>query len=1043
MAVALIRFISSDYLCLPYKITKIMPFRQISPLFDIFFIIFANTNRFDNTTIIIPMKHILASAVIATAMISCTSGNGIGTPDSSWHGAEWIGAPDTELPCFPQYMPVFCIDYTYTTDGNNNTVFLGANDMRLAQAHLNKEHVAAAPGTSYIAIELDDATGTARLLRRNYKSDEDTPTLMAEGKYTPDGSKHTITAKCELGLMDIYIDGDSVMHAGVGPYGNSSEAIAYPMLADVGITSDGNISDGNIRIYNLRSPHCTVATIADISSAPGDTAWITPPTIGVPMLRTTIDVAKPLRSATWQATARGIYHADINGMPTSDEYFAPGSSQYNRTHFYNTTDITPLLRQGNNTLQVQVAEGWWCGAHTYVGRYWNFYGDRPALLSLVILEYEDGSVEYIPSRAADWQYATDGPVMCGSFFQGEVYDPSRKPSWHQAVAIPTETTIPAEDDDFYPSPRDYSQWKLQPVYGPGVTAVDTLTAVAMTQPMPGVYIYNMGQNFAGVPSITLRNATPGSVVNMRFAEVLYPEMPEYDNNSGEMMMENIRAAMAQDRYTVRGDSMETFSPRNTFHGYQYIEISGVDTPPALEDVKGIVLSSVPEFTASFRSSDPTLNRFWQNIKWSTRANFLSIPTDCPQRNERMGWSGDIGVFTPSANYLADTYQFLRRHTQALRDGQHPDGRFPDIAPSGFGFGGILWGSAGVIIPYECYAHYGDTTILTENYDAMARYMQYIADKCIDPETNIIVQNRQWGDLGDWLSPELDRNDKSLIWEAYYVHLLDMMARSADVLGKTNDADAYRNRRAERIDFFKKTYVDPDTHRTRFSAFGPKEEGELVDTQISYALPIAFGLVDPNEDPEFAQNFINTVTRTNTADDGTVCPPYSLMTGFIGTARITEALTKCGADAEAYALLTSHNYPSWLYPVDNGATSIWERLNSYTNSNGFGGNNGMNSFNHYSFGAVAEWIMNTCAGIRPSDDGGFKSFILQPVVDPRADGLKWMEAFYTTPYGTIVSGWRRQPDGSASYVFEVPEGTTATLRLPGQPERTLTPGQYTF
>lgn len=985
-------------------------------------------------------KFLAVVAVLAGVAAQGTAG----VTDDEWHGAQWIGAGD-ELPLYPQYLPVFKLECSFESNGLKNTVFFGANDERLSKSFLNKEHVEAAGGTSYIALELDGKQGKARLLRRNYTDNEELATIISEADYTEKKGTHKIDISCSLGNIEVDVDGQRLFAKGVNPYGNGGDYMAYPVLADIGLTSDGHIK-GVFTVRNFRSPNAVLTTIEGLAAAPGDTVFTSPAITGQPLLRSSLKIEKKLRKATVKSSARGIYTLKINGKRSSDEYFAPGASQYNRTHYYDTADITGLLSQGDNTLEVQLAEGWWYGPATFIGDNWNFYGDRPSFLSLIVLEYEDGSVEYVPGKASRWEYSTDGPLVCGSFFQGEIYNAGAKAdkmTWHPAKEIPLDGTTPKKSPDTWPMPGDYSDWRFIETYGPGVSAVDTLTAVSITRPRPGVFIYDMGQNHAGAPLICFRNTDAGKTVSMRYAEVLYPTTEKYASNAGEMMMENIRAAMAQDKYIAAGAPVETFSPRSTFHGYRYIEITGIDEALPLDDVRSVALSSIPRMTAHFECSDSSLNRLWKNIEWSTRSNFISVPTDCPQRNERMGWSGDISVFTPSANYLADADLFLRRHMQTMRDCQRPDGRFPDIAPTGFGFGGFLWGSAGIVLPYECWRHYGDTAIIAENYAAMKRYMDYVAEKCIDKTSGLLVQSRQWGDLGDWLSPEHDRNDKSLIWEAYYINCLRMMAEMAEKLGYNQDAENFGSLRENRISFFKNTYIDPETRKTRFSAFEPAKQGRPVDTQISYVLPIAFSIVDPTADKGFAENFLTTVRRTSIADDGRECPLHSLMTGFIGTAQIMNAMSACGAVEDAYELLTSHGYPSWLYPVDQGATSIWERLNSYTIHDGFGTNNSMNSFNHYSFGAVAQWLMSTCAGIRRCDEGcGFAEFILEPTADPRPDGISYVSASYDSPWGTISSSWIKTGSG-VIYKFEIPEGCSARLRLPDSSEKILKSGKYSF
>lgn len=255
------------------------------------------------------------------------------------------------------------------------------------------------------------------------------------------------------------------------------------------------------------------------------------------------------------------------------------------------------------------------------------------------------------------------------------------------------------------------------------------------------------------------------------------------------MLENIRAAMAQDKYITKGGN-ETYSPRFTYHGYRFVEITGIDKALPVENVKGIVLSSIDRLDSHYETSNEKVNKLWNNIVWSTYANFLSIPTDCPQRNERLGWAGDISVFSRTSTYLADVPQFLRRYLRAMRDVQREDGRFPDVAPIGCGFGGLLWGSAGITVPWEIYQQYGDKVVLSEHYDAMCRYIDYIFEKNIDPGTNLLVQEKVWGNLGDWLGPEDNKNDKTLMWEAYFIYDLEIMSKVAAILGKTADAEKY-------------------------------------------------------------------------------------------------------------------------------------------------------------------------------------------------------------------------------------------------------------
>ena len=544
----------------------------------------------------------------------------------------------------------------------------------------------------------------------------------------------------------------------------------------------------------------------------------------------------------------------------------------------------------------------------------------------------------------------------------------------------------------------------------------------------------MGQNMVGVPDIRIRNGTRGDTLVLRYAEVRYPDLPDYEGNVGMVMMENIRAALTQDLYVLKGGP-EVIRPRFTFHGYRYLELSGLEQAPALADVKGQVISSIRHLDSSYETSNELVNRLWENITWSLRANFLSIPTDTPARNERMGWSGDINVFSQAATFLAQVGPFLSRHLLAMRDIQRADGRFTDVAPVGGGFGGTLWGSAGIILPWEVYQQYGDTRILEQHYGAMAEYLAFL-DSRTDPETGRIDE----GPLGDWLSPENSRNDNTLLWTAYHAYDHWIMWQVAGILGKEADAQRYRERFDERKAYFNKTYVDAATGKTVHSGyegrmFGPPpagytppKPGDPVDTQASYAIPLNFGIFEYAQEATAGRNLVATIERENRDDLGQTRPPYSLMTGFIGTASLNHALSRTGNDAYAYRLLRQESYPSWLYPVVNGATTIWERLNSYTIEDGFGGNNSMNSFNHYSFGAVAAWMYNYSLGIRRDPAyPGFKHFILSPTPDPDGE-IRFAKGYYNSPYGRIESSWELA-DRATTYRVTVPPNTTATLMLP--------------
>lgn len=936
--------------------------------------------------------------------------------------ARWIGPSGNSLPLYTDCLSVFKIDFDlYLPPQAKASFSYGCNDPRLMDRSLNIFNMENPADSSGIIFTFD-SDGHIDIFRQGYHPDDDPhrPLASFEAGVLRDGLSH-ISITSNLGHTDVWVNGEKIGYAGLNPVGNGGDFLAFPVVGDMkaDIQEGSGVEIRNLTLSNFRSPSNAVW------SAPGDisrTMLISAEERSMPALKTTflIPAGKTIVGAKLYATARGIYDVSLNGTRITDDYFNPGSSQYNKTHFYQSFDIMSGLKPGKNTIEVQLAEGWWCGPSTFVGENWNFFGDRPSFISNLVIDYSDGSTQYVATSPDTWECSSDGPVVAGSFFNGEVYDAGRVQtlarSWKPAVEIAVDSTACRHIGD-------WDNIAYLPADDNRVRAVDTLTAVSVTCPRPGLWVYDMGQNMAAVPNIEFSNLREGQEISVRYAEVLYPDLPQYAGNEGMIMTENLRAAMCRDIYRARGGYGEVFSPRFTYHGFRYVEISGLDSPLPVEAVKAVAVSSIKGFTANYECSDSLVNRLWNNIRWSTLSNFISIPTDCPQRNERLGWMGDISVFAPTATKLADISGLLRQYLTSVRDCQDDDGRYPDVAPTGFGFGGLLWGSAGITVPWECWQRYADIGLLRTHYPSMKRYVGYILRDAMDPATGIIMQNRAWGDLADWLSPEYDKTDKSLIWECYFIYDLRIMREVAEILGMKDDASYFGALHDERLRFFADTYVDKSSGKTVFSMFDPSRAGSLVDTQVSYALPIAMGIYD---DPRFVDNFLNTVSRENQADDGTICPPYSLMTGFIGTAWIQEALSKTGHAEMAYRLLTSRDYPSWLYPVTQGATSVWERLNSYTHGNGFGENNRMNSFNHYSFGSVGNWLLTRSLGINVDNAG---RIVIAP--EPDSGGrITFARGWIDAPSGRVSSSWRVSGN-EVEFEIGVPEGGDAVFIYGGE------------
>ncbi len=862
----------------------------------------------------------------------------------------------------------------------------------------------------------------------------------------------------------------------LNPMGQGHDYITYGFLCDIGFSVEAGqkASFSNLSISNTRSPANTIFA-EDLSkqsydgifksftantgsglsvsnsaynlSGGSNGIFITadPSHNAMPMLRTTFSAGdKKIASARLYVTARGIYEVYLNGKRIGSDYYNPGLTQYNVTQFYQTYDVTSMVTSGKNAIGAMLGEGWWSGLLSF-GAIWNHFGDRQSLLAKLVITYADGSKNIVTTNDKDWKYYNKGPVVYSSLDMGEVYDATRDAriqgwstasfndaNWKAAQAIAIQgTTYAGGSVDFMGNKEEFDFSKLSIIgqIGQAAGIYKILTAKNLQEVRKGVYVYNIGQNFVGVPRITIKNGKAGAKITVRVAEMLYPALKESGNNVGMIMTENYRAALSQDTYIMK-DGEQVFQPHFTSHGFQYIEITGVDAPLPLEAVQGVSISSVRKITADYETSNPKVNKLWSNLVWSNVDNFLTIPTDCPQRNERMGWSGDISVFSRTATYLSNAEEFLRRHMYAMRNVQRPNGKFTDIAPVGGGFGGVLWGSAGITVPWEAFMQYKDTLLLQEHYNAMVAYLDYI-DSTINKQTGLSSD----GQLGDWLGPQNNQLGTDYLVTAYHVYDLGIMANVAGILGRAEDALKFVKKYNDRKGFFNKTFVGADKKTIGLiggGGFGlpnqnaPKPAFKPVDTQTSYAVGLALGVFSDENIPYMAKNLQNAVARENKDDQGVTHPPYSLMTGFIGTAWVSKSLSDNGYNASAYKILLNDQYPSWLYAVNQGATTIWERLNGYTTDNGFGGNNSMNSFNHYSFGAVGQWMMAYSLGIQ-RDEPGFQKFVLQPEPDPTG-AITWAKGYYDGPMGRINSSWRVDK-GMLTYKATVPANTTAVLYLP--------------
>ena len=766
--------------------------------------------------------------------------------------------------------------------------------------------------------------------------------------------------------------------------------------------------------------------------AGGETVLLSPAEeSGAPMLRKAFKVRKPLAAARLYTTARGIYEYEVNGQRMADDWFNPGSTDYRFRILYNTYDITPLLKRGDNVIGAQLGAGWYSDFTGFATAWQDQFGTELSLLAKIVLTYTDGTQEILVSDGS-WKAFNGGPILSDSFQNGEDYDARREVSGWSTARFDDSAWLAATEVE---APAD--SVAIQYYIGSPVRTQQVLQAVAVTEPQPGVYVYDMGQNMVGVPRIRLQGAR-GQEITFRYGEMVYPEeVPEdplppltadiYAARKGLAYTDNYRGALSTDHYILKGGEPETFQPHFTFHGFRYIEVHGLDKPLPLSAVEGLVLHSVGEQLSGFETSDADVNRLYENIVWGQRGNFLSIPTDCPQRDERMGWTGDAQVFVRAATYNMNVDPFFTRWFHSVRDIQGEDGSYCDFIPkvgnpphgSPKGGGAMGWMEAGIIIPWQLYLQYGDIQFLREHYPSMVAYMDYL-------------QQRAVGDIqpgsgyGDWVAVE--HTNSPLTNTAYYAYDALLMSKMAAALGRYADEARWKELYARIKKAFNREFVGPDGITKESRRVPPYQEwiaggadaSFKANTQTSYVVPLQADLFDASHKALAVQNLVGNVAAHG----------YTLTTGFIGTPYLNLVLSQNGYDTVAYELFEQRNYPSWLYPVLQGATTMWERWNSYTIKRGFGPVD-MNSFNHYSFGATEEWMFSYMLGIQPvEDDPGYHHIVLAPRV---GGSFSFVRGHYDSVYGRIESAWAWQDDGSLHFDFTVPANTFASLTLPLEEE----------
>jgi alpha-L-rhamnosidase len=529
-------------------------------------------------------------------------------------------------------------------------------------------------------------------------------------------------------------------------------------------------------------------------------------------------------------------------------------------------------------------------------------------------------------------------------------------------------------------------------------AVQTITELKprriLSQKDSKTTLYDLGQNMVGWARLKIRGRA-GERVTLRFAEILNPD--------GTIYTKNLRGALATDTFTLNGSGLETFEPYFTTHGFRYVEVSGSDQALRLDALTGVVVGSDNPQTGEFLCSNPLVNQLWHNIYWGERGNYLAVPTDCPQRDERLGWMGDAQIFARTATYNNDVAAFLTKWTQDVVDAQSPAGGFPDVSPrmGDQSDGAPAWGDAGVIVPYTIYKAYGDKQILAHRYPAMKRWIEYIDS--VNPDH--IWIKRSNNNFGDWLNVN-DETPKDVIATAYFAYSTDLVAKSARILGMPSDASRFENLRDAIGNAFNERFVDSEA----------KIKG---DTQTGYVLALRFGLLPEAKRTQAAKRLVDHILIDRKGH---------LSTGFVGVGYLNPTLTAYGYSDVAYRLLTADTYPSWGYSIRQGATTIWERWDGYTTEKGFQ-DPGMNSFNHYSLGSVGEWMYQTVGGIDlDEDDPGFRRIRIHPIP---GKGVTWARCRYRSLHGSIETSWK-VANGEFILDLTVPANCTADVQIPSDP-----------
>ncbi|MBX3113897.1 MAG: family 78 glycoside hydrolase catalytic domain [Fimbriimonadaceae bacterium] len=680
-----------------------------------------------------------------------------------------------------------------------------------------------------------------------------------------------------------------------------------------------------------------------------------------------VQITRSIKRATAYVTALGIVDFEVNGKRVAEDLFTPGWTNYNiRTH-YRTFDITKNLKSGTNDFNAVLGQGWFAGYVAW-GLQREHYGKTPMFKAQIEIEFTDGTKQSINTDTS-WKVA-DGPILDEHFLHGEKFDARLQPkNW-----------VPAKVGEF--------KTVLQAFPGDPVQAYQTIKTKSIKEVEKRVYQIDFGQNLSGFVKLKV-NQPSGTKITIRHAERL--------DKNGRIYTTNLRAAEATDVYICKGGEVEEWNPRFTFHGFQYIEVTGLTEKPKENTFTAIAISSATPEAGQLETSDPMLNQLISNAWWTQKMNFIDVPTDCPQRDERLGWTGDAQAYILTASYYSDVQSFFTKWLESLDDDQREDGQYPKVAPilAGLDDGGPAWADAGVICPMVIYDMYGDKELLSRHYPNMKRFIEF----CRLRSKPGLLPPEKYHIYGDWLSINAN-TPNDVITQAYFAGSTELMIRAAKILGHGEDAQSFTDLHTKVKKAFQDAFVTTDG----------KVKGE---TQCAYVLALGFDLLNETQAKNAADYLIADIEKRG----------WHLSTGFVGTRDLMHVLSKIGRDDVAFRLLHNTTFPSWGFTIKNGATSIWERWDGWTPEKGFQ-DPGMNSFAHYAYGAVSGWMFKTIGGISPLE-AGFSKILIAPKLDPK---LTWASTTYDSVRGPIKTSWKRS-ENSIELTAEVPPNTTAEIHVP--------------